>query len=335
MTLRQLTKVVVCSGLLFTAAFQAQSATKVVRAGQDATLLETKQKIDVKMNPKNGIARVDVVGTGADQIFRLTYRANYTSEKATDEIEYALDGVRQKASIEIEPKPLELSPKGYEEIFKAIFLLFMLALVLESALAVLFNWRPFVETLNARAVRPLVAFVFAYLFVQSFSLDLMTAIVNAATAGTYEQSVTGKVLTALVLAGGSAGVNNLLVSLGYRQKRTPETVAPKPPSDQAWIAVRMNRVLAVGPVEVFIGVRPAAGVPPPLVGVLRGTSKPGIRYFFSDPGRFPGYGGHQVPANAAISIELVGVGANSAVLRKSWGPFTVAGGAIIDLDFEV
>src|SRR5437773_1039830 len=42
---------------------------------------------------------------------------------------------------------------------KAIFVLFVLALVLESALAVIFNWRPFVETFNARATRPLISFV--------------------------------------------------------------------------------------------------------------------------------------------------------------------------------
>jgi hypothetical protein len=145
----------------------------------------------------------------------------------------------------------------------------------------------------------------------------------------------GTILTALVLAGGSAGVNNLLVALGYREKKTPETVVPKPPQNKAWVAVRLKRKEAVGGVSVFIGTRPAAGGHPPLVGVIGGRSKPGFRYFLSDPGRFPTYGGHQVPANTEISIDLVGVDNGAQVIQRPWGPVTVADGAIIDLELEL
>ena len=30
---------------------------------------------------------------------------------------------------------------------------------------------------------------------------------------------------------------------------------------------------------------------PPLVGIITGSSRPGLRYFLNDPGRYPGYGG--------------------------------------------
>jgi phospholipase C len=94
-------------------------------------------------------------------------------------------------------------------------------------------------------------------------------------------------------------------------------------------------VQAEGPVQVFVGTRPAAIALPPLVGVIHGRSKPVIRYFLSDPGRFPGYGGYQVPANIDLSVELVGRDHNNTDLHKTWGPYTVAGGAIINLDFDL
>ena len=238
------------------------------------------------------------------------------------------------ASVPSPPKP---DAKVYEDTFKALFLLFVLAVILESALAVIFNWRPFVETLNARAVRPLVAFLAAYVLVSKFALDLVTTIANSADPKEpHPVSGVGKLVTALVLAGGSAGINNILIALGYRQRRTPETATPKPQPNQCWVAVRLTRKQANGPVQVFIGTRLAAGGSPPLVGIISGTSMRGLRYFLSDPGRFPGYGGYGVPANSEVTVEVAGVDGNGAALqRKSWGPYVVAGGSIIDVDLEL
>jgi hypothetical protein len=309
----------------------AQITTKTVSAGQETTLLDSKQKIDLKTAPKKGVARVETLGQGEGQLYKLNYKANDTAEKTTDELTYAADnGPAQILKIDIEPG----TPGVYETGFRVLFLLFVLAVILESALAILFNWRPFVETFNARAVRPLISFIVAYFFVHAFSLDLVTTFINAAMTHDYGPNIPGKILTALVLAGGSAGVNNLLVALGYRQQKTPETVTPKPPPNTAWIAVRVRRQQASGPVQVFIGVKPDANTPPPLVGVIAGSSRPGLRYFLSDPGRFPGYGGHSVPANTQTSVELVDGTAPNPV-TKNWGPYTVAGGAIIDLEFTM
>ena len=313
-----------------------QVGSTTVKAGEDTTLLETKQKVEITKSPGAGVARIESTAAGADQVHKLIYKANATARKAADELEYTLDGSQpaQKLELEIEPKPLEMEPGAHEKIFKAVFLLFMIAVVLESALAILFNWRPFVELFNARAVRPVVTFVVAYVFVETFALDLITTIVNAATSAEHGISPTGKVLTALVLAGGSAGVNNVLIGLGYRQKRTPETATPKPPPDKAWISVRIVRDKAVGPVEVFLGA-PVTGKRPPLIAIIQGTSRPALRYFLSDPGRFPGYGGHAVDANSQIEIVVAGLDSNKTPLVKSWGPETVAGGGIIDLEFEL
>ena len=68
-------------------------------------------------------------------------------------------------------------------------------------------------------------------------------------------------------------------------------------------------------------------------GTIKGVSTPGLRFFLSDPGRFPGYGGHSVPDGTSVVVELW-QGAN-ALANGKWGPFTVAGGAVVDIDFTV
>jgi len=57
----------------------------------------------------------------------------------------------------------------------------------------------------------------------------------------------GMILTALILSGGSSGVNSLMVALGYRERGRGEDVVPKAPENQAWIAARAVGVKAVGP----------------------------------------------------------------------------------------
>jgi hypothetical protein len=223
-------------------------------------------------------------------------------------------------------------PGTYDQSLRAIFLLFALAVVLESSLAVIFNWRPFIETFNARAVRPVVSFLVACVFVWLFDLDLITKLVNVINPATYPTSPSGRLLTALMLAGGSAAINNVLVGLGFRQQRTPETAVPKPPPTQGWIAVRVDRSLVKGPVSIFLGPPPPAGAKPPLVAILDRPSSRLFRYFLADPGRFPHTGGHAVAANTAVVVHVDGDDSAGKPVHKEWGPMTIGGGAVIDLD---
>lgn len=322
-----------CAPLLIASSAFAQSVT--AWAGQENLLARDKKPIQITTAPQRGTAAVVLEGTGPDQMSKLVYRPNDTQTRVSDQVTYTVDGgAPQTLAIEIEPKPVSLRSGAYEQVFQAVFLLFMLALVLESGLAVIFNWRPFVERFNARAVKPLLSFVAAYLLVRIFpSLDLITAMVNASTSATYAPTQAGRILTALVLAGGSSGVHDLLVTLGYRQRRTPETVAPKPPSGKAFLAVRLLRNKAVGAVNVFMG--PPASPGPALLGTIQGTSKPVVRYFLSDRGRFPGYGGHAMSANTEVIVMLAGKDARGSDIVAKWGPHLVADGAIIDLELDL
>jgi len=209
---------------------------------------------------------------------------------------------------------------------QTVFALIALALVLESGLAIIFNWRPFVETFNARAVRPLVALVVALIVVFTFHLDLLSALIGAVSTETLAAPTTGLILTAMVIAGGSAGMNSLLVGLGFREVKTPET-APKPPPTKAWISVRALGKGVKGDIAVYIGKDDGGTIP--RVGTISGPSPAGFfRFFILDRGRFPHYGGYELdPANGPYSVALRAAGG----YEGSWGPEKLGAGAIVDL----
>jgi hypothetical protein len=140
----------------------------------------------------------------------------------------------------------------------------------------------------------------------------------------------------MVIAGGSAAVNNLLVTLGFRQLRTPETVTPKPPLNKGWISVSVIRTNAIqGEVDVRIGVPDAAGTVPAVASLAKST-RPGWRYFFRDPGRFPGSGGYTVNSGATVKVVCTATAKGGGALKtQAWGPNVIADGAIIDLTFTM
>jgi len=220
--------------------------------------------------------------------------------------------------------------------------LFLIAVLLESALALLFNWRPFIETFNARATRPLVAFLVAWLLVAAFDYDAVTQLMDAAqkTAPPRNAGTIGMILTAAILAGGSAGVNTLLVALGFREVKTPATVAPRVPPDRAWIAVHVDRTSEQGDLAVHIGPPDAANANAvPLAGVIGPASKPRSsalgRFFLRQTGRFPAFGGFVAEAGKPCQVELRSptVPGGTKLLYKL--SFTPAPGAIIDLNVTV
>ncbi len=203
-----------------------------------------------------------------------------------------------------------------------VLTLFLLAVLLESALAILFNWRPFIESFNARATRPLVSFGVALAFVVYFNFDAVTGLMNAVEKPQPQLLANwfGCLLTAAILAGGSAGVNTMLVALGFRELKTPEMTAPKLDLTQAWVAIRVVQERSIGEVRVQIG-EPTSKDPPyvdlPLAGVISGVvNKPlgPIRHFFlRDPSRFP-------PSEGTLSRQRKPAGSWSAACRSSTRP---------------
>jgi len=299
-----------------------------VRAGETRALASGSQPITVTSPATKG-ATVVTESTTTPKTYVLLYTAPATTSVFTEAIKYANPTAR---SVDVTVTPAG-SEKVYAEAFKALFVLFVVALLLESGLAVLFNWRPFLVTFDGRGTKTVISVFVAYVFVEHFNLDIVTRLVNVYSEASppFESRSVGRVLTALVIAGGSAAVNNLLVALGFRSVRTAEQVTPKPPLTDGWISVTLDRKKAKGPVAVLIG-DPTAG--PPVAGTIRGGAPPWklLRLFLRDRSRFPTSGGFAVPAGTNCQVELHGNDADGkAVPPTTWGPKKIAAGGIIDL----
>ena len=222
--------------------------------------------------------------------------------------------------------------------------LFVVALLLESALALLFNWKPFVESLNARAVRPLISFALAMFVVNHFDYDLLSVFLNGALDGKAagEKTGLGAAVTAAILAGGSAGVNTIMVKLGVREVKTPQTTAPKPSQTVAWIAIETTGQPVDGDIRVQIGPPQAEGDwKVPLAGVISKVS-PGQtawfwRFFLRPKGRFPVFGGFEAPVGQPCRIIVTAL-RNNAVIKKlplGMENMVPAPGAIINLTVDL
>jgi len=288
--------------------------------------------------PKSGELRTDG-DPKSDAAVKIFYKAKDTSTAAIENLTCTADGKPTTVNVAVTPKrgSTGFSEDAYPEAFKALFLLFVLAIILESALAILFNWRPFVETFNSRAVKPVVSLAVAWFLVAQFGIDLVTSLAKLITPNVPPLDATGRLLTAMVIAGGSAGVNNLMVGLGFRQPRTAETVAPKPPANKGWISVAIVRTAAIkGPVTVGIGEENTTTHKVPVVAALEGSTRPGFRYFLRDKGRFPGSGGYAIAKDTKVTVKVSADKADgSGKLEKTWGDNVIADGAIIDLTFTM
>lgn len=310
----------------------------VVRGGEAAIVANPPKDFTITVQPKFGrVEKLNPETQGGP--FRLRYTPESTTGQRSDTLTYQLQGETTDNVVNISVDPSSVSPVTvgfngavYEQSLRAIFLLFILAVILESALALLFNWRPFVENLVPRAVRPVVAFIGALILVRLFDLDVVSTLVNAVNNTRFEVGVPGQVLTAMVIAGGSAGVNTMLVALGFRAVRTPETVAPKPPPDKAWLAIRAKPGQAVGDLLVFVG--PPGATNLTLLGVIKGRSERGfLAWFLADRGRLPNYGGHTVQPDQDYLIEVRGKdGEGRPLVPVTLGPLRFARGAVVDLD---
>jgi hypothetical protein len=169
---------------------------------------------------------------------------------------------------------------------------------------------------------------------------MVTALINASNPQSMRPiNFGGQILTALVLAGGSSGINTMLVGLGFRQVSPPAT-QPKPPPNRAWVSVRaLRNEQTTGNIDILMGpmITLANGTQePPFVGTIRGKSGLGfLSFFMLDRGRFPNYGGHEVDLNQDIYVVPRGNPNANPPQLASWAPHRPGPGAIIDLELPV
>jgi hypothetical protein len=309
----------------------------VVRAGDDsAVVARTSQAITNEKATLGSVAKMaQGAGTAATNV--LLYLPPVGASEIEDTVQYTVDGKTVTVPIAVKATaPTLTDSEFYAKSFKALFALFILAVLVENGLALIFRWRPFLDYFDSRTVNALVAFAFSLVFVWLFKLDIATTLVNTYAGTGHSVNWPGMLLTASIIGGGSGGVNRMFQALGFRavssQQQPP---APKPPRTEAWIAVTLVRKEAVGPVTVLIdepgGNRTVAGT---ISGVGRGPSW--WRYVVRDKGRFPTTGGHTVALGKPYEVVLQGMDrAGNPKESMKWGPYEFAPGALVDLELSV
>ncbi|MBS0174772.1 MAG: hypothetical protein JSR64_12115, partial [Nitrospira sp.] len=225
---------------------------------------------------------------------------------------------------------------GYESAFKVLFAAFVMAAVIEWALSVVFNWRWFLLVFDAKGFRTIVTILVSVAIVMTFKLDVVCELINILRNASYPSSFATSFLSALLLAGGSASVNSLMITLGLRSVRTLASLQDKPPPKKAWLAVegykRTNEV-----VTVDVRIKKDGDNAFRLLGKLRGLrARDTFRWpFFRDNSRLPNYGGFALEPGVGFSLELEGKDKDDMPItatRIERGPYLPAEGAIIDID---
>jgi hypothetical protein len=239
--------------------------------------------------------------------------------------------------------PLSLNnDQIYQKSLAALTMAFVIAVLLENAFSVIFNWRVFLAYFSLRGVKTIIMIVISLLIVNAFGVDVMASLIAAykspppPSAPVDPASISGAVsrfITALILAGGSAGVNRIMVALGFRSNSREEDVAPRPPNNKAWVAVLVTRERAVSEVVVMIKEigPPDASSPSPIAGVV-GFKRTGLAsLIFRSTNRFPPNGGYTVSPNVVYSIKVEATDAQGATISALEGqPYVFAPGAIVD-----
>lgn len=224
----------------------------------------------------------------------------------------------------------------YSKSLAALTILFVVAVLLENAFAVIFNWRVFLTYFSLRGVKTLVMVIVSLVVVNVFDLDVVASLVAAYRNTAAVSGTASRFVTALILAGGSSGVYNIMHALGYRNDRKAQEVAAQPPKTEAWVAVLLERRAAVGIVQVHLkpGGTAQAGGPSPIAGVI-GTK---IRFrdlFLRSHTRFPPNGGYTVVPNHVYSISVSGKNKDNGAISEAGADFVCGPGAIIDFEMTL
>jgi hypothetical protein len=233
------------------------------------------------------------------------------------------------------------NPEIYNKSLAALTMLFVIAVLLENAFAVIFNWRVFLAYLSLRGVKTIVMIVSSLLVVYTFHLDVMASLIAAYKSPSSGSPIdpdlisgpVSRFITALILSGGSAGVNRIMTALGFRSPRTQDEVAPRPPANRAWVAIRVIRQEAVS--EVFVRIReigPAdANSPAPMAGVITFKRAGLSALLFPNTNRFPQSGGYTVLPNVVYSICVESKDVGGTIVRALDNQnYVFAVGAIVD-----
>ena len=116
---------------------------------------------------------------------------------------------------------------NWEQIGSILALLFVISVVFETALTPIFNWRFFAKHCEGKGVKTPITIAAAVALLWGYDIDIFKHVVDAfAGGGTAESSsnFVGRIMTGLLVAGGSGAIFNIFTRLGLR---SPDKLARK------------------------------------------------------------------------------------------------------------
>ncbi|RWE78114.1 hypothetical protein [Mesorhizobium sp.] len=277
------------------AALGADIPRLYVRPGETVVVARSDKVIalDPSVSPAVKLT-TDTTGSKAPTIWIITYTAPPANDVGEVAIGYTEGAERHNVILQVSAMP-QADSSTIASAGTILAQMLVIAVVLESAFAVIFNWRVFLEFFDGRGIRTVVMFIggwiVATLFHQDFVGSLFDAYLGATKSNAQHTTWGTQFLTALVLAGGSASVNQLLIALNMREVKTAESVSEKAPPDRAWVAIKVSGIVKGDAILVIdagngetpssdaehvVGVMPAAGVKERL-----------LKYFWRDRYRVP------------------------------------------------
>ena len=112
--------------------------------------------------------------------------------------------------------PANVADKANLDKMGNILILFLvLSLLFETAMTPIFNWTPFTQFCEGKGVKTPFVIIVAYLIFSKYNLDIVSNTVQAFT-GAQSSFWGGKVLSAMLIAGGSDGIFRIFTKLGIR-----------------------------------------------------------------------------------------------------------------------
>ena len=110
--------------------------------------------------------------------------------------------------------------KELEAIGGVLIVFLVLSVVFEVALTPIFNWRVFLARFDGKGVKTPLTFLIALLVFLNYDLDIVRDVLNALDQKIDGKevglTVPGQIITALLIAGGSSGIQQIFSKLGIR-----------------------------------------------------------------------------------------------------------------------
>jgi hypothetical protein len=324
---------VVASALLITATAGAQTSKGLVAEGR-SLVVESGDRRYTEIAVTAGSA-TSLQNPKDPQRFELVYTAPIGSRDTVATVRFTPEGGSPKTvSVDIVPADGAMG-EAYQPVFRALFVLFVVAVLLEAALALVFNWRIFLQIFDSRGAKTLFSFAGALWLVAAFDLDVFARIVQYLWDPNIKSDWMTRILSAMVLAGGSGAVNNLLVALNFRSVRSSAMLEPRPPATMGWLSVRLRRQKALtGPVTLEI--KEEGGRYVSLYQFKGHDHRPlWLRGLLRDVLRYPAGGGLAVKPEVPLYVRLAGADESGAPTIFEQGPLSIAKGGMVDIEAYV